>query len=91
MTLKAITLLTPNGSKLAFAFACGLIAGVGGMAKIAVDQARSLENEVEAIFCEPSQLYLRQEWHRTQAAVPQTPASPPATLAFPTNSVQILQ
>ncbi len=92
MNIKAMTLLIPRTSKLAFLLACVLITGIGAVAKMAVDQVISIHEDIQADLSEPSQFYLWREWHRMHDAVIQTPSTPAPTLLLPTNpAVPLLQ
>jgi hypothetical protein len=84
MNIKTITLLTPNGSKLAFAFACALVAGAGWGGKIGVDQVGSIYDRISDSFNYPSPTYLRIERSMMNSPALHAPPRLP-TPPLPTN------
>jgi hypothetical protein len=85
MNIKTIISLTPSTSKLAFCFACALVAGLGWDAKIGIDQFASICDETSAGFDHPSTAFFGGELRRTRQPAFNMPASP-AIQRIPTNS-----
>ena len=87
MSIRGIAILTPKASKVAFAFACALIASAGLSTKIALDQLTSIYDKFSDTFKQPPPMSVLVARHRLNSTA--VPAARQISSPVPTNSAAL--
>jgi hypothetical protein len=91
MKIKVATVLTPGASKLAFGFACALIAATGWTARTSLEQLDSIADEGAAIFNCPAPAYYRFQRQMTNWGELKPPVTPSMPFSPTNNEAPVLQ